>query len=53
MQNYLFYLEKVLSGERWPLLRRSPPCVLWEQESIENMRRLVAERLRILRSEVA
>ncbi len=53
MQNNLFYLEKVLAGERWPLLRRKPPCVLWEQESIENMRRLVAERLRDLRSEAA
>ena len=53
MKNNLFYLEKVLAGERWPLLRRNPPCVLWEQESVEHMRRLVAERLRELRNKAA
>ncbi len=49
----LFYLERILMGERWPLLRRRPPCVLSEQESLENMRSLVARRLRELRSDAA
>jgi hypothetical protein len=50
MERNLFYLEKVLEGERWPLLRRHPPCELAETDALESIRRLVAERLRSLRA---
>ena len=50
LEKNLFYLRRVLRGERWPLLRRSPPCVLAEGESVERTRVLVAERLRAFRS---
>jgi len=49
----LFYLERVLQGERWPLLRRHPSCELAEPDALERTRRMVAERLRELRSEAA
>jgi hypothetical protein len=50
LEKNLFYMRRVLRGERWPLLRRSPPCVLAEGESIDRTRALVAERLREFRS---
>lgn len=53
LEKNLFYLKRVLRGERWPLLRRNPPCVLAEGESIENTRRRVAERLRELKAQAA
>jgi hypothetical protein len=49
----LFYLERVLQGERWPLLRRHPSCELAEPDALEKTRRMVAERLRDLRAEAA
>jgi hypothetical protein len=53
LEKNLFYLRRVLRGERWPLLRRSPDCVLAEGESVERTRVLVAERLRAFRSDAA
>ena len=53
IERNLFYLEKVLEGERWPLLRRHPPCELAEADALERIRRMVAERLRELRNEAA
>ncbi|MGD8977331.1 MAG: hypothetical protein PVG91_06975 [Gammaproteobacteria bacterium] len=49
----IFYLKRVLRGERWPLLRRHPPCVLANGETVERVRCLVAERLRQLRGQAA
>lgn len=49
----LFYLERVLEGERWPLLRRRPPCELADSNALEHIRRMVAEQLRDLRAEAA
>jgi hypothetical protein len=53
IERNLFYLERVLEGERWPLLRRRPPCELADTQAIERIRRLVAEQLRELRTEAA
>ncbi|MFU8894884.1 MAG: hypothetical protein ACNA8J_00720 [Gammaproteobacteria bacterium] len=53
IERNLFYLERVLEGERWPLLRRHPTCELADPSSLEDVRRLVAERLRELRFEAA
>lgn len=53
LEKNLFYLRRVLRGERWPLLRRSPPCQLAEGESLARTRRLVAERLRAYRYDAA
>jgi hypothetical protein len=53
LEKNLFYLKRVLRGERWPLLRRHPPCALAEGETLERTRRLVAERLRQLRAVAA
>jgi hypothetical protein len=53
IERNLFYLERVLEGERWPLLRRRPPCELAEADGIERIRRMVAERLKELRAEAA
>ena len=49
----IFYLKRVLRGERWPLLRRHPPCILADGESVERVRCLVADRLRQLRAQAA
>jgi hypothetical protein len=49
----IFYLKRVLRGERWPLLRRSPPCVLADGETVEKTRRMVAARLKELRERAA
>lgn len=49
----IFYLKRVLRGERWPLLRRRPPCILAEGETVESTRRMVAARLREIRSAAA
>lgn len=53
VERNLFYLERVLEGERWPLLRRHPPCELAEPNALERIRRMVAERLKDYRSEAA
>ncbi|MEJ2515452.1 MAG: hypothetical protein P8080_08570 [Gammaproteobacteria bacterium] len=53
IERNLFYLEKVLQGERWPLLRRRPPCELAEADALERIRRMVAERLKNLRTDAA
>lgn len=53
IERNLFYLERVLEGERWPLLRRHPTCELADPASLEDVRRLVAEHLRELRVEAA
>jgi hypothetical protein len=53
VERNLFYLERVLEGERWPLLRRRPPCELAEADALERIRRLVAEHLRDLRADAA
>ncbi len=49
----IFYLKRVLRGERWPLLRRSPPCILADGETVEKTRRMVAARLKELRERAA
>jgi hypothetical protein len=53
IERNLFYLERVLDGERWPLLRRHPPCELGEDHALERIRRMVADQLKDLRSEAA
>ena len=53
LEKNLFYLRRVLRGERWPLLRRTPPCQLAEGETLAKTRRLVAERLRAYRCDAA
>ena len=53
IERNLWYLERVLEGERWPLLRRHPPCELAEPNAVERIRRMVAERLRDLKAEAA
>jgi hypothetical protein len=53
LEKNLFYLRRVIRGERWPLLRRDPPCHLGEGESLERTRRLVARRLRAYREDAA
>jgi hypothetical protein len=53
LEKNLFYLRRVIRGERWPLLRRNPPCYLAEGESLARTRQLVAERLRACRSDAA
>ena len=53
IERNLFYLERVLEGERWPLLRRRPPCELADQGALERIRRMVAEQLKELRAEAA
>lgn len=53
LEKNLFYLKRVLRGERWPLLRRRPECFLGDDESVERTRRRVAEKLRELRHRAA
>jgi hypothetical protein len=53
IERNMFYLERVLEGERWPLLRRRPPCELAETDGLERIRRMVAEQLKEYRSEAA
>lgn len=53
LEKNLFYLKRVLRGERWPLLRRKPPCILGRGETVEKTRKRVAERLRELRAQAA
>jgi len=53
IERNLFYLERVLEGERWPLLRRRPPCELADQGALERIRRMVAEQLKEFRAEAA
>jgi hypothetical protein len=49
----ILYLKRILRGERWPLLRRSPPCILADGETVEKTRRMVAARLKELRERAA
>jgi hypothetical protein len=53
VEKNIFYLKRVLRGERWPLLRRRPPCILAQGESVEKTRRMVAARLKDLRARAA
>lgn len=53
IERNLFYLERVLEGERWPLLRRRPPCELAEDHALERIRRMVADQLKGLRADAA
>ncbi len=53
IERNLFYLERVIEGERWPLLRRRPACELAEDGGLEQIRRMVAEQIKELRSEAA
>src|SRR6056297_1288640 len=53
IERNLFYLERVLEGERWPLLRRCPPCELAEQNALEKIRNMVADQLKTFRAEAA
>lgn len=40
------YLQEVLRTERWPMLRRDPPCFTWEKNPVQNIRSLALERLK-------
>lgn len=53
IERNLFYLERVLEGERWPLLRRRPPCELAELNALEQIRNMVADQLKGFRAEAA
>ncbi|MFU8821702.1 MAG: hypothetical protein ACNA8G_09105 [Gammaproteobacteria bacterium] len=53
IERNVFYLERVLEGERWPLLRRHPSCELGDHAALERIRRMVAEQLREFRAEAA
>jgi hypothetical protein len=53
IERNLFYLERVLEGERWPLLRRRPSCELGDNHALERIRRQVAEQLKEFRVEAA
>jgi hypothetical protein len=53
IERNLFYLERVLEGERWPLLRRHPPCELADGGALDRIRRMVAEQLKEYRAEAA
>jgi hypothetical protein len=53
IERNVFYLERVLEGERWPLLRRHPACELGDHAALERIRRMVAEQLREFRAEAA
>ena len=53
LEKNIFYLKRLMRGESWPLLRRKPPCILAEGETVEKTRRMVADRLRELRRRAA
>jgi hypothetical protein len=53
LEKNIFYLKRLMRGETWPLLRRKPPCILAEGETVEKTRRMVADRLRELRRRAA
>jgi hypothetical protein len=40
------YLQEVLRTERWPMLRRDPPCFTWEKNPVQNIRSLALDRLK-------
>ena len=42
------YLQEVLRSERWPMLRRDPPCFASEKNPVQNIRSLALDRLKIL-----
>ena len=48
IQQNLDYLKEILRTERWPMLRREPPCFTWERNPVQNIRSLVIGRLKEL-----
>jgi hypothetical protein len=46
MQQNLDYLQLVLRGENWPLLRRNPPCFTFQARPLENIRHLMLGHLK-------
>ena len=40
------YLQEVLRSERWPMLRRDPPCFASEKNPVQNIRSLALDRLK-------
>ncbi len=45
LERNLAYLNDALSSDDSPVLRREPPCFAWEDEPVENIRRLSEEHL--------
>ena len=48
IQLNLQYLDDILRTERWPMLRRDPPCFTWERNPVQNIRTLVLGHLKDL-----
>jgi hypothetical protein len=46
IEAHLSYLDEVLRTERWPLLRRDPPCFTWEKNSVQTARSLALDKLK-------
>ena len=45
---HLQYLKDILRTQRWPLLRRDPPCFAWENDVVKNIRLLANAHLKEL-----
>ncbi|MGC3981708.1 MAG: HD domain-containing protein [Steroidobacteraceae bacterium] len=48
IESHLTYLNEILRTERWPLLRRDPPCFTWEKNPVQNIRSLALDKLKNL-----
>jgi hypothetical protein len=48
IEAHMEYLREILRTERWPLLRRDPPCFAWEKDPVQNIRSLALDRLKSL-----
>ncbi len=46
IESHLRYLDEILRTERWPLLRRDPPCFTWEKNPVQNIRSLALDKLK-------
>ena len=42
----LDYLSEILRTERWPMLRREPPCFTWEKNPVQNIRSLALGQIK-------
>ena len=48
IDGHLKYLKDIMRTQRWPLLRRDPPCFAWENDVVKNMRLLANAHLKQL-----
>ncbi len=48
LDSHLDYLKEIMRTERWPLLRRDPPCFTWEKNPVQTIRALALTRLKSL-----